>query len=175
MGQIITVDFGKNTPNPEVRHFGNTLDIETINQVIDAIAMPWITGDTIIKELKQVEVSFWYDGIAKIAHYIQNESDSEMSARRKSQVFWLMHFIMYEVAKPSAYILLSVHYAIESGDKVFLKETIDFIKREFNDVSMKKLLEEIGNDIVKEGWLYHADLVAIKTHLDLWWVQLPLF
>lgn len=174
MGQIIRTDFGHN-PNPEVHNFGKTLDIDVINQVIEAIAIPWISGDTIIRELQQVETSFWFDGIAKIAHYIQNESDSEISAKRKSQIFWLMHFIMYEVAKPSAYILLSVHYAIESGDKVFLQESIDFVKREFNDTSMKKLLEEIGNDVVKEWGLSHADLVVIKTHLDLWWVQLLLF
>jgi|GEM_PF-6944597 len=50
---------------------------------------------------------------------------------------------MYEVTKPSAYILLSIHYAIESDNKIFLQESISFIKREFNDLSMKELLEEV--------------------------------
>jgi len=175
MGQVITANFGSNNRSPETPNFGDTLDLETINQVIDAISAPWINGDAIIRELRQVEASFWYDGIAKIAHYIMNEDVSSISARRKSQIFWIIHFIMYEVTKPSAYILLSIHYAIESDNKIFLQESISFIKREFNDLSMKELLEEVWGNVIKEGWLSHADLVAIKTHLDLWWLQLPLF
>jgi len=40
MGQVITANFGSNNRSPETPNFGDTLDLETINQVIDAISAP---------------------------------------------------------------------------------------------------------------------------------------
>lgn len=175
MGQVIVPDFSWNGSWKQGHNPDTDLSIDIINDIIDRLSQIGITGDTIMWELREIKLSFWDEGLAKIALYIQNEDDSSMSATRKSQLFWLMHFAMYNSMKPSAYILLSLHYAIRSWNGRSLQETIDFLKRELNDISMKQLIEEIGSSVVKEGWISRTDLTNIKTHLDLWGVQLPLF
>jgi hypothetical protein len=85
-------------------------------------------------------------------NWIQQESSSEITFTRKSTIFSIAHFVLYNKNIPTAHLLYAMHLANQSKDTGAITNMQGHLNANLNFDQIDELIV-IGKDLIEAGWM----------------------